>query len=71
MVAWGMTPAQALRAATVTAAEVLGKGGELGKIAPGFRADLIAVRSDPLADPAALRQPALVLKDGAIAADRR
>src|SRR5262249_49365408 len=71
LVAWGMTPRAALRAATVTAAEVLGRGHDLGRIAPGAVADLIAVRGDPLADVAALRRPVLVVKDGRIALDRR
>ena len=70
LVAWGMTPRAALRAATATAAAVLGRGNELGRIAPGYVADLVAVRGDPLADIAALRHPLLVIKDGRVAVDR-
>jgi len=46
----GMTPEQALRTATVNAAELLGKQEELGAVAPGYLADLVAVEGDPLAD---------------------
>ena len=66
MVAYGLPPKEALRAATATAAAVLGKEKELGRIAPGFLADLVAVRGDPLTDVAALRRPAYVFKGGAI-----
>jgi len=66
MVDYGMSPADALRATTSTAAEVLGREKDLGRVAAGFVADLIAVREDPLLDPAALRRPALVMKDGEI-----
>lgn len=46
----GMTPEQALRAATTNAAELLGKEKELGAVAPDYFADLVAVEGDPLAD---------------------
>jgi imidazolonepropionase-like amidohydrolase len=71
LVGAGLTPAQALRAATATAAAVLQRGSELGRIAPGFAADLVAVRGDPLADPRSLRRPALVLRAGRVVVDRR
>jgi imidazolonepropionase-like amidohydrolase len=71
LVAWGMTPRDALRAATATAAAVLGRGRDLGRIAPGAIADLVAVAGDPLAGIAALRHPLLVIKDGRVEADRR
>jgi len=71
MVAWGMEPADALAAATTTAARVLAREHELGRVAPGHLADLVALRADPLEDVAALREPALVLKGGAVALDRR
>jgi imidazolonepropionase-like amidohydrolase len=70
LVAWGMTPRDALRAATVTAATVLGHGRDLGRIAPGFIADLAAFVGDPLADIGALRHPLLVVKDGRVMVDR-
>jgi imidazolonepropionase-like amidohydrolase len=71
LVAWGMPPRDALRAATSTAAAVLGHGKDLGRIAPGYLADLVALRGDPLTDVAALRKPVLVIKDGVVAVDRR
>ena len=46
----GMTPAQALATATTTAAELLGMGGHLGRVAPGYLADLVAVDGDPTTD---------------------
>jgi imidazolonepropionase-like amidohydrolase len=46
----GMTPLEALKAATVRGAELLGMEHELGAVAPGFLADLVAVEGDPLAD---------------------
>jgi imidazolonepropionase-like amidohydrolase len=46
----GMTPEQALRTATTNAAELLGKEKELGAVAPGYFADLIAVEGDPTTD---------------------
>jgi imidazolonepropionase-like amidohydrolase len=69
----GMTPMQALQAATGWAAECLGQEDELGTLARGKLADLVIVAGDPLHDIAILRDPAriaLVLKDGAVAADR-
>jgi imidazolonepropionase-like amidohydrolase len=69
----GMTPMQALQAATGWAAECLGWEADLGTIAPGKLADLVVARGDPLADITVLRDPAniaLVVKDGAIAANR-
>ena len=69
----GLTPLQALQAATGWAAECIGRERELGTIEKGRLADLIAVAGDPLADVAILQNPeriALVLKGGEIAADR-
>jgi len=66
MVRLGMTPVEALRAATSVAADILGKGKELGRLAPGALADVVAVEGDPTADIAALRQVGLVMKGGQI-----
>src|SRR6516164_9767871 len=66
MVEFGMTPMQAVQAATSRAAELLGKRGELGTIAPGAYADLIAVSGDPLADVSVLKNVAFVMKDGSV-----
>lgn len=66
MVAAGMTPAQAIEAATVSAATLLGLADELGTIQPGKSADIIAVDGDPLQDVAALRRMAFVMRRGEI-----
>jgi imidazolonepropionase-like amidohydrolase len=65
LVEHGLTAAEALRAATSTAARVL-RRDDLGTIAAGARADLACVRGDPTTTIAALRDVRLVLKDGAI-----
>ncbi len=65
-VEFGMTPMQAIQSATSRAAELLGMRGEIGVIAPGAHADLIAVASDPLADISALKNVQFVMKDGAV-----
>ena len=66
MVAWGMTPMQALRAATVTAAEALGRSSDVGAIAVGRYGDLVAVEGDPLADVARLQSVSFVMKGGVV-----
>jgi imidazolonepropionase-like amidohydrolase len=68
----GMTPEQALRTATTNGAELLGKEKELGAVAPGCLADLVAVEGDPLADiNVVLNNVKWVMKDGAVVVDRR
>ena len=52
----GMTPAEAIASATTAAARLLGMENEIGRIAPGYSADLIAVAGDPLADVRALER---------------
>jgi imidazolonepropionase-like amidohydrolase len=69
----GMTPMQALQAATGWAAECLGWEEDVGTIAPGRLADLVVVSGDPLADIAVLRDAAniaIVIKDGTVATNR-
>src|SRR5215472_769721 len=70
----GLTPLQALRAATGWAAECLGRESAFGTVEKGKLADLILVKGDPLEDVTILQKPehiAMVLKGGEIAADRR
>ena len=66
MVKHGMTPATAIVAATVNAADLLGLAGEIGTLEPGKRADLIAVRGDPLADVGILKTVGFVMKGGGV-----
>jgi imidazolonepropionase-like amidohydrolase len=64
MVRWGMTPMQAIQAATVNAAELLGWSGKVGEVSPGAYAVLIAVAGDPLTDVTQLEHPIFVMKGG-------
>lgn len=66
MVGAGMTPAQAIKAATSDAAIALDRAVQFGRIAPGFAADLIAVDGDPLADVRQLEDVDFVMKTGAV-----
>ena len=66
MVQFGMTPMQALQAASINAARVLGKDQEFGAIAAGLSADMIAVKGDPIQDIALLEQVAFVMKEGVV-----
>ena len=67
----GMTPEQVLRTATTNAAELLGKEKELGAVAPGYFADLVAVEGDPLGDiDVAIYKVTWVMKGGAVVADK-
>src|SRR5712691_646373 len=60
----GLPAVEAIRAATVTAAAVLGWDDRVGRLQAGLLADLIAVRGDPLADIRVLREPVLVVQGG-------
>jgi imidazolonepropionase-like amidohydrolase len=64
MVKYGMTPEQALRAATVTAAELLGWSDRIGSLEAGKLADIVAVAGNPLDDVTRLEHVAFVMKSG-------
>jgi hypothetical protein len=67
----GMTPAQALASATTTAAALLGEEKNLGAVAPGYFADLVAVEGDPLADVhVVIDRVRWVMKGGAVVVDK-
>ena len=67
----GMTPSEALATATLGGADLLGKTGELGVIAPGAFADIVAVDGDPTRDIAVLRHVKWVMKGGETVVDKR
>ncbi len=66
LVKFGMTPMQAIQSATSRAAEMLDMQGQLGIIAPGAHADIIAVQGDPLQDVNVLKDVRFVMKDGKV-----
>jgi len=69
MVKRGMSPADAIRAATVNAAELMGWQEKVGTLEPGKYADLIAVEGDPLAGISSLQQVKFVMKGGEVVKD--
>lgn len=69
MVKFGMAPMAAIQAATSRPAEMLDRQGELGAIAAGADADIIAVSGDPLQDISELKKVKFVMKDGAVFKD--
>jgi imidazolonepropionase-like amidohydrolase len=69
MVEFGMTPMAAIQAATSKAAELLGMTGDLGVVAPGAYADIVAVMGDPLKDVKILEHVGFVMKDGKVYRD--
>ncbi len=66
MVKFGMTPAQAIHSATVTASELLGMQDKIGTLEPGKLADIVAVPGDPLADVSILEKVDFVMKGGMV-----
>ena len=66
MVKYGMTPAQALRAATSTDAELLGIANRVGTLEAGKQADVIAVPGDPLTNIETMRKVFFVMKEGQV-----
>lgn len=70
-VKYGQTPMQAIRSATVSAADLIGRSNDAGSLEPGKWADLIAVRGDPLRDVSVLEKVAFVMKGGKVYKDAR
>jgi imidazolonepropionase-like amidohydrolase len=70
LVAAGLTPLQALQAATITNAEMLKLEKQIGVIASGFEADVLVVDGNPLDNPRTLLDPLLVISNGRLALDR-
>ena len=70
-VKYGQTPIEAIRSATISAAELIGRGDEIGALEPGKWADLIAVKGDPLSDVRVLENVSFVMKEGKIFKDAR
>jgi imidazolonepropionase-like amidohydrolase len=66
MVEWGMTPMESIQAATKSAAEALGRTGDVGAIEVGRYGDIIAVDGDPLADVKILQNVTFVMKGGEV-----
>jgi imidazolonepropionase-like amidohydrolase len=66
MVEFGMSPMAAIHSATSKAAEMLGMSGQLGVIAPGAYADVVAIPGDPLGDVKELGRVFFVMKDGKV-----
>lgn len=69
MVEWGMTPIEAIQAATKSAAEALDRTRDVGAIAVGRYGDMVAVDGDPLQDVRLLEHPSFVMKGGEVVKD--
>jgi imidazolonepropionase-like amidohydrolase len=68
----GMTPEQALKTATTDAAELLGKEDQLGRLKPGYFADIVAVEGNPIQDiDVAIKNVRWVMEGGTVVVDRR
>jgi imidazolonepropionase-like amidohydrolase len=61
-----MTPLQAIRSATINAADLLGWSDRVGSLAPGHYADMVAVAGDPLGDVSLLEHVGFVMKGGQV-----
>ena len=69
MVMYGMTPAEAIQAATVSAADLIGRSADVGQLTAGHYADLVAVSEDPLEHVEVLEHVPLVIKGGVVVKD--
>ncbi len=69
MVKFGLTPAQAIRAATSNAADLIGRARDVGTVEAGKYADIIAVTADPLQNVTALENVSFVMKGGTVVKD--
>jgi imidazolonepropionase-like amidohydrolase len=67
MVQYGMTPLAVLQADLLNGAKLLGWGGELGELKPGYYADIIAVSGNPLDDISTVERVRFVMKGGSVA----
>ncbi len=70
MVLYGMTPAEAIQAATTSAADLIGRSNDVGSLSPGHFADLIGLPSDPLQHIEVLEHPEVVVKGGVLIKDK-
>jgi imidazolonepropionase-like amidohydrolase len=61
-----MTPIEALKAATINGAELMGRSKDIGSIEPGKYADIVAVDGDPLSDITVMEKVAFVMKGGEV-----
>jgi len=66
MVEWGMKPLDAIQAATINAADLIGWKDKVGSLEPGFYADIVGVKGDPLADVKILESVSFVMKGGEV-----
>jgi imidazolonepropionase-like amidohydrolase len=66
LVRGGMTPIDALRAATINGAELTGRSGDIGTLEPGKFADIVAVEGDPLTDITVMEKVVFVMKGGEV-----